>query len=107
MCLCLSLLMGRELEMPSCSEGCFPQWGFVFADSPTQETCRLGDGVSSLDTFLVGYRAPREPDSRFIKMFLGGEKTVDDKDWQKEYLKMKLLPCAIFLGGFLLDNCCP
>lgn len=32
--LCLSLLMGRELEMPSCSEGCFPQWGFVFVNSP-------------------------------------------------------------------------
>lgn len=70
--------MGRELEMPSCSEGCFPQWGFVFVDSPTQETCRFGDGVSSLDTVLVGYRAPCEPDLGFMKAVLGetmGQKT--------------------------------
>lgn len=73
--------------MLSCSEGRFPQWGFVFADSPTQETCRLCDGVSSLDTILVGYCAPREPDSGFIKMFRGGQKPFGDKDWQKEYLR--------------------
>ncbi len=32
----------------------FPPVGVVFADSPTQETRRLSDGVSSLDTVLVG-----------------------------------------------------
>lgn len=63
--------MGRELEMPSCSEGCFPQWGFVFVDSPAQEMCRFGDGVSSLNTVLVGYRAPCELDLGLKQAVLG------------------------------------
>lgn len=78
-CVCLSLLMGRELEMPSCSEGRFPQWGFVLVDSPTQEMCRFCDGVSSLETVLVGYRAPCEPEAVLGNTM--GQKPFGDKDW--------------------------
>lgn len=57
--LCPSLLMGRGVEDAQLLRRLFPPVGVcVCFDSPTQETCRLRDEASSLDTVLVGFCAP-------------------------------------------------
>lgn len=60
MCLCPSLLMGREVEDAQLLRRLFPPVGVFesFFDSPTQETCGLCDEASSPYTVLVGFCAP-------------------------------------------------
>lgn len=57
MCSRLSLLMGRGVEDAQLLRRPFPPVGVCVFDSPTLETCRFCDEVSSLDTVLVGFHA--------------------------------------------------
>lgn len=75
-CVCLCLWVG-SWRCPAAQKAVSPSGGLCLFDSPAQEMCRFGDGVSSLNTVLVGYRAPCEPDLGLKQAVLG--KTMGQK----------------------------